>query len=212
MKPIRVVVIDRNSITRKGVEGIVGDAGAPFEVLATFDRLREVDRYFQEDGDEVDVVILDDYTIHPKEVTNLVALWYRRFPDLGVIVLSQRRQSGYIQDVMRWGNASFILKNGDVPEQLLRALQLISSKYPFISPAAFRLVNCGVPATLDPQEWDVLRLTEQGLRAAAISDRLGISLKTVYRVRARLKRRLGVSNNENLVDAARKQGLLENKD
>ncbi|MBZ0276663.1 MAG: response regulator transcription factor, partial [Anaerolineae bacterium] len=186
--------------------------GAPFEVLTTFDRLREVDRYFQEDGTEVDVVILDDYTIHPKEVTNLVALWHRRFPDLGVIVLSQRRQSAYIQDVMRWGNASFILKNGDVSEQLLRALQLTSSKYPFISPAAFRLVDYGVPATLDPQEWDVLRLTEQGLRAGAISDRLGISLKTVYRVRSRLKRRLGVSNNESIVDAARKQGLLENKD
>ncbi|MBZ0274931.1 MAG: hypothetical protein K8I60_02230, partial [Anaerolineae bacterium] len=86
-----------------------------------------------------------------------------------MIVLSQRRQSGYIQDVMRWGNASFILKNGDVSEQLLRALQLISSKYPFLSPAAFRLVNYGVPATLDPQEWDVLRLTEHGLRAGAIS-------------------------------------------
>lgn len=58
----------------------------------------------------------------------------------------------------------------------------------------------------------MLRLTEQGLRAGAISDILGISRKTVYRVRARLKQRLGVSNNENLVDAARKQGLLENKD
>ncbi|MCB9457923.1 MAG: response regulator transcription factor [Anaerolineaceae bacterium] len=212
MKPIRVVVIDRNDITRKGVEAIIGDAGAPFEVLTAFARLREVDRYFKEQGEDIDVVILDDYTIHPKEVTNLVALWHRHFPDLGVIVLSQRRQSAYIQDVMRWGNASFILKNGDVQEQLLRALQLISSKYPFISPAAFRLMNCGTPAALDPQDWDVLRLTEQGLRAQAISDILGISRKTVYRVRARLKQRLGVSNNENLVDAARKQGLLENKD
>ncbi|MCB9451433.1 MAG: response regulator transcription factor [Anaerolineaceae bacterium] len=184
MNPIRVVVIDRNDITRKGVEGIVGDAGELFEVLTTFARLREVDRYFKEQGDDVDVVILDDQTIHPKEVTNLVTTCYQRFREMGVIVMSQRRQSAYIQDVMRWGNASFILKNGDVQEQLLRALQLISSKYPFISPAAFKLMNCGTPATLDPQDWDVLRLTEQGLRAQAISDILGISRKTVYRVRA----------------------------
>jgi DNA-binding CsgD family transcriptional regulator len=41
---------------------------------------------------------------------------------------------------------------------------------------------------------------------------LGISIKTVYRVRGKLKQILGVGNNEGLVDAARKQGLLERKD
>jgi DNA-binding CsgD family transcriptional regulator len=58
----------------------------------------------------------------------------------------------------------------------------------------------------------VLRLTEQGLRAKAIGAELGISQRTVYRVRDKLKEILGVNNNENLVDAARRQGLLECKE
>jgi DNA-binding CsgD family transcriptional regulator len=41
---------------------------------------------------------------------------------------------------------------------------------------------------------------------------LGISVKTVYRARGKLKQLLGVSNNESIVDAARKQGLLERKE
>lgn len=206
MRQIQIVIVDRNDITRLGMQAIVNDAGMPYTAAAAFARLREIDPFL--DTHPVDLMILDDQTIHPKEVTNLVTLCYHRFPEVGVIVMSQRRQSAYIQGVMRWGNASFILKNGDVQEQLLKALLLISSRYPFISPAAFKLMNCGPPPALDPQDWDVLRLTEQGLRAQAISDILGISLKTVYRVRARLKQLLEADNNESIVDAARKQGLL----
>lgn len=210
MRPIRVVVIDRNDITRKGVEGIVSDAGGPFQVATTFVRLREVEKYLKEQA--VEVIILDDQTIHPNEVVQLAAACHQRYPDLGLIVLSQRRNGEYIQGVMRRGNASFILKNGDVQEQLLKALQLISSKYPFISPDAFKIMNSSLSLTLEIQDWDVLRLTEQGLRAKAIGVELGISVKTVYRSRGKLKRLLGVGNNESIVDAARKQGLLERKE
>lgn len=210
MRPIRVVVIDRNDITRKGVEGIVNDADTPHQVAMTFARLREAEKYLAKQ--ETDVVILDDQTVHPSEVLQLAAHCHQAYPGLGIIILSQRRNGEYIQGVMRWGNASFILKNGDVPEQLLKALQLISSQYPFISPDAFKIMSSSSSLSLETQDWDVLRLTEQGLRAKAIGIQLGISIKTVYRVRGKLKQILGVGNNESLVDAARKQGLLERKD
>jgi DNA-binding NarL/FixJ family response regulator len=201
MKPVRVVVIDRNDITRKGVEGIVSDAGDPFQVTAALVHLREVEACLKEEA--VAVIILDDQTVHPSEVIRLATTCHQQYPDTGLIVLSQRRNQEYIQGVMRQGNASFILKNGDVQEQLLKALQLISSGYPFISPDAFKIMNSSSPPKLDSQDWDVLRLTEQGLRAKAIGAELGISQRTVYRVRDKLKEILGVNNNENLVDAAR---------
>lgn len=210
MKSVRVVVIDRNDITRKGVEGIVSEAGDPFQVTITLVHLREVDPYLKKQA--VEVIILDDQTVHPNEVTRLATTCHQNYTDTGLIVLSQRRNREYIQGVMRWGNASFILKNGDVKEQLLKALQLISSGYPFVSPAAFKIMNNSSSQILDSQDWDVLRLTEQGLRAKAIGMQLGISVKTVYRSRGKLKQLLGVSNNENIVDAARKQGLLERKE
>ncbi len=210
MRPIRVVVIDRNDITRKGVESIIGDIGEPFQAAAAFARLRDADRYLKEQA--VEVIVVDDQTIHPGEVTGLVTGCYQSKPETGLIILSQRRNREYIQSVMRRGNSSFILKNGDAPEQLLKALQLMTNKYPFISPEALKIINSSSALTLDTQDWDVLRLTEQGLRAKAIGAELGISRRTVYRVRDKLKEILGVNNNENLVDAARRQGLLERKD
>ena len=58
----------------------------------------------------------------------------------------------------------------------------------------------------------MLRLLEQELSVKEISSRLGTSSKTVYRSRDKLKKLLGVRNTDSLVDAARKQGLLERKD
>ncbi len=160
----------------------------------------------------MEVLILDDQTIHSDEAIGLATTCYQQYPDTGLIVLSQRRSREYIQGVMRQGNASFILKNGDVQEQLLKALQFSSGGYPFISPDAFKIMNSSSSQPLDTQDWDVLRLTEQGLWAKAIGMQLGISIKTVYRVRGKLKQILGVSTNESIVDAAHKQGLLKRKE
>lgn len=210
MKPVRVVVIDRNDITREGVEGIVSDAGDPFQVTAALVHLREVEACLKEDA--VAVIILDDQTVHPSEVIRLATICHQQYPDTGLIVLSQRRNQEYIQGVMRRGNASFILKNGDVQEQLLKALQLISSGYPFISPEALKLLGTRPMGTLTHRDRDVLRLLEQELQVKEIGERLGITAKTVYRIRDKLKKLLNVGNTDSLVDAARKQGLLDRKE
>jgi DNA-binding NarL/FixJ family response regulator len=65
---------------------------------------------------------------------------------------------------------------------------------------------------LTHRDLEVLRLLEQQLSVKEIGTRLDISTKTVYRIRDKVKRALGLRNNEMLVDAARKQGLLEYKE
>lgn len=210
MRAIRIVIVDRNDITRKGVEGIIGDAGAPYQVVATVSRVRDADSYIG--GNAVDVLVIDDTTLHVVEVARLVTRYYEIQPGLGIIVMSQRRDGNYVQQVMRYGNAGYILKNGDVQEQLLKALQMVSEKYPFLSTEAAKLIGSRQVGILTHRDLEVLRLLEQQLSVKEISTRLDISTKTVYRVRDKVKRALGVRNNEMLVDAARKQGLLEHKD
>ena len=210
MRPIKVVVIDRNDITRKGVAGIIDDAGEPYQVVATFARPRDAEKCLVEQI--VDVVVVDDLTLAPMEVVRLVTRSHETQPGLWIIVMSQRRDGDYIQQVMRCGNASYLLKNGDLQEQLLQALQLISSQYPFLSPDALKLIGARPTGPLNQRDRDVLRLLEQELSVKEISSRLGTSSKTVYRSRDKLKKLLGVRNTDSLVDAARKQGLLERKD
>ena len=210
MRPVRIVIIDRNDITRKGVAGIIGDAGAPYQVVAAFPRLRDAEHYVG--GNAVDVVVIDDTTLHVIEIARLVTRFYETQPGLGIIVLSQRRDGHYVQQVMRYGNAGYIIKNGDVQEQLLKALHMVSEKYPFLSTDAARLIGSRQVGILTHRDLEVLRLLEQQLSVKEIGTRLDISTKTVYRVRDKVKRALGIRNNEMLVDAARNQGLLERKE
>lgn len=210
MRPIKVVVVDRNDITRKGVEGIISEVGEPYQVVVAFSSLREAENYLAEQA--ADVMIVDDLTITPMEVVRLVTRYHETQPGLGIIIMSQRRDGDYIQQVMRCGNASYLLKNGDIQEQLLQALQLSRSQYPFFSPDALKLIGTRPTGPLSQRDRDVLRLLEQELSIKEIGVRLGISSKTVYRSRDKLKKQLGVRNTDSLVDAARKQGLLDRKE
>lgn len=137
MRVIKVVVADRNDITRKGIEAIIGDAGERYQVVEVFSRLRDMENYLSDQI--VDILVADDLTYPPSEIIRLVARLYHQYPGLGIIIMSQRRDGEYIQQVMQFGNASYIIKEEDVQQQLLRALQLISSQYPFLSPDALKL-------------------------------------------------------------------------
>lgn len=210
MRVIKVVVVDRNDITREGVASIITESGQPHEVVMASARLREAEKHLTKHA--VDVLTIDDQTHLPSEIVKLVSRSHAQHPGLGIIVMSQRRDGEYIQQVMRCGNASFLLKNGDLKQQLLKALQLMGNQYPFISPDALKIIGRRPVGRLTHRDHDVLRLMAAELQPKEIGERLGISVKTVYRTREKLKKLLGVRNNECLVAAAQKQGLLERKE
>jgi len=209
-RPIKIVIVDRNDVTRKGIQAIITDASHPYEVVGAFTRLCDVDNFVQDQ--RVDIVIVDDTTLHPLEIVRLVTRYHETQPGLGIIVLSQRRDGEYIQKVMQYGSAGYILKNGDLQNQILIAVKMIGEKYPFISPEATKLMCSQGNDELAPRDLEVLRLLEQEQSIQQIGKQLSVTDKTIYRLRDKLKRVLGVGNNESIVDAARKRGLLEDKE
>jgi len=211
MRSIKIVIVDRNDVTRKGTQAIVGDAGTPYEVAAAFTHLREACQYLYDHP--VDMIVVDDMTLHTIEIVRLVTRCYDSYPGLGLIVLSQRRDGDYIQQVTRHGSAAYILKNGDLEGPLLTAIKMMGeNKYPFLSPEAVKLLGTRHDGKLDHRDLEVLRLLEHELSVKEICQRMDLSDKTIYRVRDKLKRVLGVRNNESIVDAARKKGLLDRRE
>src|SRR5262245_58102898 len=105
MRSIRIVVVDRNDITRKGIAATIADAGESVEVVAALARLRDADDYLHQNP--VDVVVLDDTTLHTVEVIRAIGRYHELYPGLSLIVLSQRRDGEYVQQVMRYGSAGY---------------------------------------------------------------------------------------------------------
>jgi len=131
MRPIRVVINDQNDITRKGIEAIIEDKGDAFQVVGTFAELSEAERYLEEYP--TDILILEDQSLLPLDVIRLVSRYYDINPGLSVILMSLRRDGEYIQQAMRCGNVSYLLKTDNLQDQLLKALEFSSNHYPFIS-------------------------------------------------------------------------------
>jgi len=208
MRTLRIVIIDRNEITRKGIQALIGDADPAFSVAAACGRLREADACLRDQNAEM--VIVDDTTLHPLEVTRLAARCESQ--GIGIIVISQRRDRHYIQQVMAHGSASFIIRSGDPAGELLAAIRLMAEHRPFLSAEALRLLGGQRDSRLAERDLEVLRLLEHELSVQEIAQRLGLSDKTIYRIRHKLKRTLGVRNTESVVDAARRQGLLDTRE
>ena len=97
MRSTKVVISDRNDITRKGVEAIIGDSGEPYQVVGVFANLHEAEDYLAEYA--AHILILDDQTLTPMEVIRLVTRCHESRPGLGIIVMSPRRDGEYIQRV-----------------------------------------------------------------------------------------------------------------
>lgn len=65
---------------------------------------------------------------------------------------------------------------------------------------------------IKPLDMQVLRLPARGLTVKAIAAELGISTRSIYRCRDKLREILGIQTIETLIDAAREQGLLDLED
>ena len=209
MKSVNVVIVDPNDITRKGLEAVLSEIGGRVKVSAAFALLSDAENYLQHHL--VNVLALDDLCIAPPEVVRTVNRYCETSPNLSLIILSQRRDGAYIREVMACGNAGFLLKEGDIQQPLLAAIRLASDNYVFLSAEAARLMGNRPNPQIARRDLEVLRLLEQELNIKEIGARLKVSTKTIYRTRDKLKRTLGVRNNESLLDAARRQGLLDQK-
>lgn len=206
IRTIKIVIVDRNIVTRKGLQVILTEAPEPNEVLALFAHLTQVEPFLQQHT--TDILIIDDAALTPAEIIRFVKHCYEIAPGLSILVLSERRDREYLQQLLQYGTTGFVLKNEDLENQLPLAVKLMSEKYLFISPTVAKLIGEYIPKSLSQRDLDVLFLLARELNVQEIASKLKIAEKTVYRIREKLKNVLNVRNNEMIVDAARRKGYL----
>ena len=226
---INVLVVDDHEVVRKGLGLIFGQTEDIVMVGATDDAETTIALLHQ--NTQTDVLLLDIEM--PKE-NGLVVL--RRvkneFPSIRVLVLSMHPEEIYAVGIAletqhfpnavncpKSGAMGYIGKNAPV-EEILAAIRKVNDGGIYISEKLSERMayqrRSGANAAqrrlykrLSIREIEVLKLLTSGKKNKQVAEELGINEKTVSTYKARLLRKLNVSNMVELINHSKNMELSE---
>jgi DNA-binding NarL/FixJ family response regulator len=209
MAPINVVIIASNDVSRSGLQALTAAAGASIQVTAALTDFQGLDNFMRQN--RVDVLLIDDSLPRSVDVGDAIKRLLYHHPGLAVIVLSSRPVASVIRRALDRGARGVIHKDDQLAETLVIGIEAVRRGATYLSPRVSSLLTLQrpKPGLIDERALDVLRLMVDGYTAGEVARQIGIGVKTVYRVQTSLREALDARTNEQLIDAARKKGLLD---
>jgi NarL family two-component system response regulator LiaR len=208
-KPIRVMIVDDHDMVRRGLSAflkaksdlqLVGEARNGREALAVCEQVQP------------DVVLMD--LVMPEMSGADAARAIReRCPEVQVIALTSFQDKELVQEALRAGAISYLLKNVSANE-LADAIRAAHSGRSTLAPeAAQALVQSatqepGPGHDLTPREREVLALMVEGLTNPQIAERLVVSRSTAKAHVSNVLSKLGVSNRAEAIALAIQHKIL----
>ena len=212
---IRVLIADDHTIVRSGVRMLL-EAEADIEVVGEALDGREALNLAE--SLQPDVVLMD-ITMPEMDGLEATKQLKKRFPHINILVLTMHRSDEYFFEMLKAGASGYILKGAKTSE-LINAVRIVQQGEVFLYPTMTQKLvkgylqlaeweNEGEPS-LSPREKEIFRLLAEGYSNKEIADKLVISPSTVHSHRGNLMDKLGLSNRRELIQYARKRGLIQN--
>lgn len=210
---IKVLIADDHTIVRSGVRllltaepdiNVVGEALNGHEALELVESLKP------------DVVLMD-ITMPEMDGLEATRRIKARYPHVQVLVLTMHRSEEYFFEMLKAGASGYILK-GAKTDELIEAVRIVSQGQVFLYPTMAQKLVEGylnlaewdkeIKETLSPRETEILHLLVEGHTSKEIAEILVLSTSTVQTHRSNLMNKLGLNNRHELMQYARKRGLL----
>jgi DNA-binding NarL/FixJ family response regulator len=182
---VRVVIADDSVLLREGVARVLADEN--IAVVAKLGSADELIRSIESNAPDVAVIDIRMPPTHTDEGLVAAETIRRRWPDVGVLVLSQYTETEYALRLLDGGEerCGYLLKDRVLDAgQLADAVRRIGAGGVVVDPELVaRLVGrsrADSPlAALTPREREVLGLMAEGLTDRGIGERLVVAPKTV---------------------------------
>lgn len=199
----RIALVDDHKLVRAGIKGLL-DSLDGYRV--THEGANGLDAVEIVKSTPPDVLVMD---VSMPETCGIEALKEvrRDHPELPVLMLSMYDSPEFFISALKYGADGYILKDS-AEHELKLALDYTCQKKPFFSPSVARhLIDIAVnslrevtPADqLTERQREVLAGIAEGLGSRQISEKLGVSIKTIESHRSQMMHRLGLSSSVELV-------------
>ncbi len=208
---MRIIIADDHAVVRRGLK----------EILASEDDMDVVGE--AKNGDEAlelvrtldwDVAVLD-FSMPGRSGVELIKEIKRRHPSRPVLVLSMLPEEAHAAQVFKAGGAGYINKES-AGEELTAAIRKVANGGKYVSAAfAEKLATDLAPnaekplhESLSDREYRVMWLLASGKQINQIAAEMFLSPSTVSTYRARILKKLALTDNAALVRYAVKQRLI----
>jgi DNA-binding NarL/FixJ family response regulator len=208
---VRVVLADDHPMYRFGLRAVL-DASPEVEVVGEAADGAELLVLVAQTGPDV---VLTDLSMPKLSGTAAIDELTRRFPGLGILVLTMHDDDASLFGALRAGARGYLLKGAD-RDEIVRAVLAVAGGDAVYGGAVARRVVDAVTGTasrtpvfpeLTGREREVLELLAAGLSTGQISRRLALSDKTVRNHVSAVLTKLQVSDRAAAVARARDAGL-----
>ncbi len=213
---IRVLIADDHIIVRSGVRllleaepdiTVVGEASDGREALEL------VEKHLPD-------VVLMDIAMPGMDGLEATRRIKANWPQVKVLVLTMHRTDEYFFEMLKAGASGYILKGAETSD-LIHAVRVVGRGEVFLYPTmAQKLVKDYLSSvqwgeepgsSLSPREREILRLLAEGCSTKEIAEKLVISPSTVHSHRYNLMTKLGLTNRHELIQYARRRGLIRDE-
>jgi two-component system response regulator NreC len=211
---ISVLIADDHTIVRSGVRMLLE---AEPDIRVVGEALNGIEALELTESLQPDVVLMD---ITMPELDGLEATRQlkARFPQINVLVLTMHRSDEYFFEMLKAGASGYILKGAKTSE-LINAVHIVHRGEVFLYPSMTQKLVQGylqladwdteTEPSLSPREKEIFQLLAEGYSNKEIADELVISPSTVHSHRGNLMDKLGLNNRRELIQYARRRGLIQ---
>jgi len=212
-----ILAVDDHALFRLGVSTALQNAGKGYVVVGSVGSVRECYE-FLETHEPPDLLLLD--IILPDGSGEDIARHVRKeYPEVRILVLSAESSDEVLLNLVEAEVHGFVAKD-ELLDELLEGVEYILSGERFFGKKTDELLKelysdrcrrerAHAEALFSDREREVIKFCCEGFPTKVISDKLGISPRTVDAHKANIFSKLGISNTVELVRYALKHRLVK---
>lgn len=212
--PVRLLLVDDHPVMRAGVRALL-TAQADIKVVGEADDGAPAIQLVQELRPEVVIMDISLPGLGGAEATKQILT---AVPETRVLVLSAHEEVAVARLLFSAGASGYVLKRS-AGDELVRAVRVVAAGETYIDPAMASALDAtprsrrqspnGLPAaTLSEREAEVIRLIARGHTSKEMSEKLGISPRTLETYKSRAMAKLTLRNRADLIRYAMRSGWL----
>jgi len=205
---IKVLIVDDHPVVRDGLKLMLSVSTG----LVCVGQAENGEEAIQLSAELKPDVILMDLMMPKMDGVSATRLIRQKYPGIQVVALTTFDDKELVQDALRAGAISYMLKNSPM-ETITETIRDASVGRTTLSASAIQSLigeeDDDMPAQeLSTREKEVLRFLSDGLKNAAIANKLNISEATVRFHVSNILRKLGAANRAQAVAIAKDRKLL----